>query len=178
MDNETKFTDAFIEQQWELAEDRTHGTWTNDPDNGDVCVLDGDDGYDGIARFYRDEDQAFGIAAANHYPAALDAIERLRAENDSLRARAERAEASSRWIPVSERLPDLELGPASHYVHVVYRIPGANYYLSADVQYYKEYGWLYKFQHGKEYSFEDYGYVVDYWREFSPLPELLQDHQP
>jgi hypothetical protein len=99
--DETKFTAEFMAEQRELAEDRTHGTWTNDPDNGDVCVLDGDDGYDGIARFYRDEDQAFGIAAANHYPEALDAIQRLRAENDSLRASLQEAEQDAERLALA-----------------------------------------------------------------------------
>jgi molecular chaperone GrpE (heat shock protein) len=68
--DETKFDEQFIAEQRELEQSAKGLSW----------VIEGA-GTDYI------------VAAANHYPAALDAIERLHAENDRLRARAERAEA-------------------------------------------------------------------------------------
>jgi hypothetical protein len=118
--SETKFTAAFMAQQRELAERATERPWyygtypdqqdyddrVNNPLTGKeikiiACPGDGShimgifaDGKWSHQDYYEkvDVNSEYMTAAANHYPDALAEIERLRAENDSLRARAERAE--------------------------------------------------------------------------------------
>jgi hypothetical protein len=99
--DETKFTAAFLAEQRELAEKATERPWISNwdqPEDSDklnqIANADGVDVigvtyYDGELLSISKEDAAYTVAAANHYPAALDAIERLRAENERLRARAE-----------------------------------------------------------------------------------------
>lgn len=76
-----------------------------------------------------------------------------------------------KWIPVTERLPEMYSEAASTYVDVAYRIPGSRQYLRGSFQYWKEYGWVMEWKAGNPKSFDDYGYVVDCWKPFDPLPE-------
>jgi hypothetical protein len=89
-----------------------------------------------------------------------------------LEAEVERLREAQRWIPVGERLPELGSGGiASTYVEVVYRVLDGRMYLRGSFQYWRDYGWLYEFKNGEPITFEDWGYVVDFWKPFSPLPE-------
>jgi hypothetical protein len=101
-----------------------------------------------------------------------------------LQADAERTEAvaklaevqkANEWISVKERLPELDLVQASNYVHVAYRCPGNKNYLQGDFQYWGQYGWAYDWKAGKPITFEDYGYIVDYWRETMRQPQPPQE---
>jgi hypothetical protein len=87
-----KFTDAFMAEQRELAERATARPWVNMTDEtfwGQIRTAS-DEHFTEIARMPelddRTDDFEYIAEAANHYPDALDAIDRLRAENDSLRA--------------------------------------------------------------------------------------------
>jgi hypothetical protein len=95
IENETKFTDAFIAEQRELA-GKIMLPWKSNILN-DRMFIEADPmqiGYICEVPHYviQNEVSEYMVTSANHYPEALDAIERLRAENDRLRARAERAE--------------------------------------------------------------------------------------
>jgi hypothetical protein len=86
-----KFTDAFMAEQRELAKKATARPWAGA--GRPVCIVTTEHevivwGQDSNVEGQHDNwnDIWFIEAAANHYPDALDAIDRLRAENDSLRA--------------------------------------------------------------------------------------------
>lgn len=68
-----------------------------------------------------------------------------------------------------------ELGTASKYVEVAYRIPGSPNYLRGDVQYWEKYGWVFKWENGKAETFDDYGYIVEFWKPPFPLPQPPQE---
>lgn len=101
-----------------------------------------------------------------------DRADRRKVAHEIIRLTRELAELKerTRWIPVSERLPEFDLGLASHYVEVAYRIEGATHYMCGDYQYWKDYGWEMEYSGGKHKTFEYFGYIVDYWREHLPLP--------
>jgi len=88
-----------------------------------------------------------------------------------------------RWIPISEQLPEFIYGSevgeesASAVVEVAYRYPNGKQYYSRRVQFWRKYGWLYEFNKGKPITFEDYGFVIDFWRELMPLPEPPKDEE-
>jgi len=86
-----------------------------------------------------------------------------------------RLREAQRWIPVGERMPEFELGTASKYVEVAYRIPGSPNYLRGDVQYWEKYGWVFKWENGKAETFDDYGYIVEFWKPPFPLPQPPQE---
>jgi hypothetical protein len=79
-----------------------------------------------------------------------------------------------RWISVGKRLPEFDLGLASHSVEVAYRVPESHSYLRMETQYWKEYGWEYEWKRGQVVTMEQAGYVVDFWREKTLLPEVAQ----
>jgi hypothetical protein len=95
---ETKFTAAFMAEQRELAKNIIDLPWDagdKSPEmyhEGDNSILAKNKDGDWLVLFKFNpnydcrNESAYMIAAANHYPAALDEIERLRAENDRLRA--------------------------------------------------------------------------------------------
>ena len=94
---------------------------------------------------------------------------------DALQAEIARLREAQRWIPVGERMPEFELGTASKYVEVAYRIPGSPNYLRGDVQYWEKYGWVFKWENGKAETFDDYGYIVEFWKPPFPLPQPPQE---
>jgi hypothetical protein len=101
--NETKFTPEFITQQRDLADqaipepwEASHHTGTRTPD---VYTPYGwlSEQADGLP-----ENDAELIAAfRNHYPAALDEIERLQAENDRLETALQRIQNWSEAYPLT-----------------------------------------------------------------------------
>jgi hypothetical protein len=171
-----EFTPEFIAEQLALAAKATPRPWrTWDSERGfigianneavdlgtasradDVCIISEEVNDHRCA-----EDATYIVTAANNYPAALDEIERLR--------------EAQRWIPVGERMPEFELGTASKYVEVAYRIPGSPNYLRGDVQYWEKYGWVFKWENGKAETFDDYGYIVEFWKPPFPLPQPPQE---
>ena len=94
---------------------------------------------------------------------------------DALQAEIERLREAQRWIQVGERLPEFELGMASKYVDIAYRIPGSRSYMRETVQYWEKYGWVFKWENGKAETLDDYGYVVEFWKPLFPLPEPPQE---
>jgi hypothetical protein len=95
--DETKFTDAFMAEQRELARKATERPWVNMTDEtfwGQIRTAS-EDHFTHIAQMPdlddRTDDFEYLTAAANHYPAALEEIERLR-------ARAVRAERMSKTL--------------------------------------------------------------------------------
>jgi hypothetical protein len=93
--DDTKFTDTFMAEQRELAEKATERPWEAIKLNADGAVIrvSGYEirtpDYDVVAHMThqppirKQADVLFIEAAANHYPAALDEIDRLRAANES-----------------------------------------------------------------------------------------------
>lgn len=84
----------------------------------------------------------------------------------------------NQWISIKDALPELKYGgsdfipDASDDVEVAYRYFRDKYYYRRVVQYWREYGWVYKWEGGHPQTFERHGYVVDFWHYLIPLPEL------
>ena len=97
----------------------------------------------------------------------------LQREVYELKQRIAELEAQTRWIPVSERLPEFNGLTASNHVEVAYRYKGGVHYMLKPAQYWKNYGWVYDFKSGRAIIFSDYGYVIDYWMPQYTLPETL-----
>jgi len=165
-----KFSPEFITQQRELESKSTAKPWVryrafnivSDHEERGIAGCGGYDGFNQCAAHQNMANAAYITAAANNYPAALTAIE----ERDKVIARLRNP-----WIPVSERLPECDLGMASHYVEVAYRIPGSPSYMRGNFQYWEKYGWVYGWEANRAVTFDDYGYSVEFWKSPSPLPE-------
>lgn len=115
------------------------------------------------------------IDELNEYPTLEPQNHDIKECYEAIKSRNERInelEEERRWIPVSERLPKIHGETASDYVDVAYRYPGANYYFRKSVQFWKKHGWVLDFKDGNPVTFEEFGYVIDYWIEKmqSPLP--------
>jgi hypothetical protein len=116
------------------------------------------------------------IDELNEYPTLDPANHDIRHCYEAIQSRNARiAELEQRWVPVSERLPELHGEIASDYIDVAYRYAGGVHYMRRNIQYWKDYGWIYEFKFGKPVTFFDCGYVIDYWMPLYPLPETLPE---
>ena len=106
--------------------------------------------------------------------AYLPVIESLQAEKHLLMDELAALKDAVRWIPVSEKLPEVNI--ASNHVDVLYRYvdengnPIGEHYYTMETQYWEKYGWAYNWEKGKCTGFEEYGFVVEFWRARQPLP--------
>jgi hypothetical protein len=82
----------------------------------------------------------------------------------------------TRWIPVTERLPEFSCGMASRPVEIACYYYGNRTPLRKnDVQFWQEHGWVSNWENGKPTTFKELGYTIYAWRYYTPLPEAHDD---
>ncbi|MEN6620365.1 MAG: hypothetical protein ABFD50_02285 [Smithella sp.] len=105
---------------------------------------------------------------------------------DIFKSRAEKAETElaalkeqQRWIPVSERLPEIKYGTRSSNVEVLYRYKwhayGNEIMHKHEVVYHENGTWEMDWSNGEMRSFEYYGFEVIAWRAYPSIDFYLSE---
>ena len=94
-----------------------------------------------------------------------------------LTARIAELEDAARWIPVGEKLPELNSsGLCSNEIEVAYRYKDMDQkeYYRKVTTYWKKEGFQYGYRDCKFITFDYFDFVVDYYRYLPELPELIK----